>query len=191
MPDRPAQILEAAARLIARRGVRGLRVEEVSAEAGVSTALIYYHFKDRAGLLRRTLEFINQRAVRYTDAAMQPSDDPRTQLTEMLLLELQDAPQVRENSAAWGEFRATAIFDPDLREQLATSTREWVEDLADLVRQAQAAGLAGPGIAPSAAAERLTALVEGLSERWLSGTTPLPRAHELLRDAIDMELRQP
>ena len=66
-----------------------------------------------------------------------------------------------------------------------------MEDLADLVRQAQATGLAGPGIDPSAAAERLTALVEGLSERWLSGTTPLPRAHELLRDAIDMELRQP
>ncbi|MEU9012172.1 TetR/AcrR family transcriptional regulator [Streptomyces sp. NPDC048479] len=191
MPDRPTQILEAAARLIARRGVRGLRVEEVSAEAGVSTALIYYHFKDRTGLLRRTLEFINQRAVRYTDAALDRSDDPRTQLTEMLLLELQDDPQVRENSAAWGEFRATAIFDLDLREQLATSTREWVEDLAHLVRQAQAAGLASPEIAPSAAAERLTALVEGLSERWLSGTTPLHRAHELLRDAIAMELRQP
>jgi len=188
MPDRPTQILEAAARLIARRGVRGLRVEEVSAEAGVSTALIYYHFKGRAGLLRRTLEFINRRAVRYTDAALEASGAPRTQLTEMLLLEFQDVPQVRENSAAWGELRATAVFDPDLRELLADATREWTDDLADLIRRAQAAGTAAPGADPQAAAERLSALVEGLSERWLSGTTTLERAHELVRGAVEAEL---
>ncbi len=191
MPDRPTQILEAAARLIARRGVRGLRVEEVSAEAGVSTALIYYHFKDRAGLLRRTLEFISRRAVRYTDPALTSSDDPRTQLTDMLLLELQDVAQVRENSAAWGELRATAVFDPDLRELLADATRDWVEDLARLIGRVRAAGSAGTGPDPYAAAERLTALVEGLSERWLSGTTSLERAHELLRGAIEAELRAP
>jgi AcrR family transcriptional regulator len=188
MPDRPTQILEAAARLIARRGVRGLRVEEVSAEAGVSTALIYYHFKDRAGLLRRTLEFISRRAVRYTDPALESSDDPRTQLTDMLLLELQDIDQVRENSAAWGELRATAVFDADLRELLADATRDWVEDLAGLIGQVRTAGSAGTGTDPYAAAERLTALVEGLSERWLSGTTSLERAHELLRGAVEAEL---
>ncbi|UFQ20162.1 MULTISPECIES: TetR/AcrR family transcriptional regulator [Streptomyces] len=190
MPDRPTQILEAAARLIARRGVRGLRVEEVSAEAGVSTALIYYHFKDRAGLLRRTLEFITRRAVRYTDAALHASADPRTRLTDLLLLELQDTPRVRENSAAWGELRATAVFDPDLREQLAAATEEWADDLAHLVRQAQAAGQAAAGVDPRAAAERLTALVEGVSERWLSGTTSLDRARELLRGAVVLELGQ-
>lgn len=189
MPDRPTQILEAAARLIARRGVRGLRVEEVSAEAGVSTALIYYHFKDRTGLLRRTLEFINRRAVHYTDAALDVSDDPRTQLTEILLRELQDEPHVRENSAAWGELRATAVFDPDLRELLATATREWNEDLAGLILRAQAADPALARTDPHAAAERLTALVEGVSERWLSGTTSLRRAHELIRGAVETELR--
>ncbi|MFE1764088.1 TetR/AcrR family transcriptional regulator [Streptomyces angustmyceticus] len=189
MPDRPTQILEAAARLIARRGVRGLRVEEVSAEAGVSTALIYYHFKDRTGLLRRTLEFINRRAVRYTDAAFDASDDPRTQLTEILLRELQDAPDVRENSAAWGELRATAVFDPDLRELLATATGEWNDDLAGLIHRAREADPALSGVDAQAAAERLTALVEGVSERWLSGTTSLQRAHELIRGAVEAELR--
>ncbi|MFJ6787958.1 TetR/AcrR family transcriptional regulator [Streptomyces angustmyceticus] len=189
MPDRPTQILEAAARLIARRGVRGLRVEEVSAEAGVSTALIYYHFKDRTGLLRRTLEFINRRAVRYTDAAFDLSDDPRTQLTEILLRELQDAPDVRENSAAWGELRATAVFDPDLRELLATATGEWNDDLAGLIHRAREAEPALSGVDAQAAAERLTALVEGVSERWLSGTTSLQRAHELIRGAVEAELR--
>ncbi|MFZ3570047.1 TetR/AcrR family transcriptional regulator [Streptomyces sp. BH097] len=191
MPDRPTQILRAAARLIARRGVRGLRVEEVSAEAGVSTALIYYHFKGRAGLLRATLEFINQRAVDYTDAALKTAADPRTRLTDLLLLELRDDPEVRENSAAWGELRATAVFDPDLREQLAAASARWADDVANLIREAQGSGLAAPETDPEAAAERLTALVEGLSERWLSGTTALDRARALLRDAVDLEVPPP
>src|SRR5882724_6357354 len=99
-------ILEAATRVIDRRGVRGLRVEELSAEAGVSTSLIYYHFTDRAGVLRQTLEFISDRAARYT--AADPAG-PRAELEQTLMLELQDTPAVRENSTAWGELRASAV----------------------------------------------------------------------------------
>ncbi|MQS40149.1 helix-turn-helix domain-containing protein, partial [Streptomyces katsurahamanus] len=98
MASRSTQILEAAARVIARRGVRGLRVEELAAEAGVSTALIYYHFKDRTGVLRQTLEFISDRAERYTTDRDpdEPPPTPREELEQSLLLELQDTVEVRE-----------------------------------------------------------------------------------------------
>jgi AcrR family transcriptional regulator len=181
--------MEAAARVIARRGVRGLRVEELAAEAGVSTALIYYHFKDRTGILRSTLEFINDRAERYTrdrepDA---PALDARGELEQTLLLELQDVPEVRENSTAWGELRASAVFAPELREDLARATLVWVREIADLLGEVRpmsgAAALAG-------SAERLTALLEGLSMRWLSGSLPLAHARELLLGAIDAELER-
>ncbi|MFE3453919.1 TetR/AcrR family transcriptional regulator [Nonomuraea sp. NPDC059194] len=186
--DRQRLILEAAVRVIAHSGVRGLRVEKLSAEAGVSTALIYYHFGDRAGLMRRTLDFINERAGRYTNEALEIGKDPREQLELLLLLELQDTPAVRENSAAWGELRASAVFNPDLREPLSTSTREWAEELADMIRKAQAAGLADADADPLDVAERLTALVEGVSERWLSGSTSLERARELVEGAVIAEL---
>ncbi|MET9323017.1 TetR/AcrR family transcriptional regulator [Streptomyces sp. NPDC003038] len=188
MADRQALILEAAVRVVARSGVRGLRVEELAAEAGVSTALIYYHFKDRVGLVRRTLDFIGDRATAYTDEALGGAADARAALLELLLSELQDTPRVRENSIAWGELRASAVFDADLRENLAESTRSWSEDVADAVRDAQAAGLADPQVTPLDCAERLTALVEGLSERWLSGSLSLERARELLCGAADAEL---
>ncbi|MFD7026749.1 TetR/AcrR family transcriptional regulator [Streptomyces sp. NPDC059917] len=187
MADRRTSIMEGAARVIARRGVRGLRVEELAAEAGVSTALIYYHFKDRAGILRATLEFINDRAGRYTTERSPdlPPLDARGELEQTLLLELQDAPDVRENSTAWGELRACAVFDPDLRDDLARATRVWVREVAELVGQvhpmASEAALSG-------AAERLTALVEGLSSRWLSGSLPLAHARDLMFSAITAEL---
>ncbi|MDI2125635.1 TetR/AcrR family transcriptional regulator [Yinghuangia seranimata] len=188
MSSRQALILEAAARLVARRGVRGLRVDEVAAEAGVSTGLIYYHFTDRAGLMQHTWEFVNERAERYTQSATDAAADPRTRLEEMLLLELQDAPDVIENSTAWSEFRASAVFSPELAGQVREATAGWTGDAEELIRQAQKLGDAAPEIVAADAAERLTSLVEGLSERWLAGSLPLDRARALLRGAVNLEL---
>ncbi|MER8186496.1 TetR/AcrR family transcriptional regulator [Kitasatospora sp. NPDC094015] len=187
MADRRTSIMEAAARVIARRGVRGLRVEELAAEAGVSTALIYYHFKDRTGILRATMEFISDRAERYTTERAPDGQplDARGELEQTLLLEFQDTPEVRENSTAWGELRASAVFEPELREDLARATLVWVQEVAELLGQVRpmsgAAALAG-------SAERLTALLEGLSVRWLSGSLPLAHARELMAGAIESEL---
>ncbi|MHA6757474.1 TetR/AcrR family transcriptional regulator [Streptacidiphilus sp. PAMC 29251] len=187
MADRRTTILQAATRVIARRGVRGLRVEEVAAEAGVSTSLLYYHFTDRAGILRRTLEHINERAERYTHERGSQTEplEPREELRQSLLLELQDTPAVRENSIAWGELRASAVFEPDLREDLAKATAEWVQEIVDLLVRIEPGGGAA---AQAGAAERLTALTEGLSMRWLSGCLPLAKAREYLARAIEIEL---
>ncbi|MFG2294491.1 TetR/AcrR family transcriptional regulator [Streptomyces sp. NPDC048603] len=189
MTDRRRTILEGAARVIARRGVRGLRVSEVAAEAGVSTALVYYHFKDRPGILRHALAFIGDRADRYTSAAQEPTaagpEDPRERLERMLLLEFQDLPEVRENSTAWGELRAHSVFDPELREELATAGAAWAAEVAELLTVACPGA---PGPAAGAAAERLTALLEGLSVRWLSGLVRQAHARELLRAAVRLEV---
>ncbi|RSS57732.1 TetR/AcrR family transcriptional regulator [Streptomyces sp. WAC06614] len=189
MTDRRRVILESAARLIARRGVRGLRVTELAAEAGVSTALVYYYFKDRSGILRSALAFIGDRADRYTAAATDPAGaagpaGPRALLERMLLLEFQELPEVRENSTAWGELRAHSVFDPGLRAELAAAGAAWTAEVADLLR---AACPGAPGAAATAAAERLTALLEGLSVRWLSGLLPAHHARDLLRAAIEVE----
>ncbi|KQX41756.1 TetR family transcriptional regulator [Streptomyces sp. Root63] len=211
MSDRRTAILEAAATVIARRGVRGLRVEELAVEAGVSKALIYYHFEDRTGLLRRTLAFVNNRAERYTaeqsaaDAAAGPDTvtdpgaptDPGTtagaaptagplrRLEQALLLELQDLPHVRENSTAWGELRASAVFDPELRGELALASVIWVREVADQLGEVRPTA---PESALTASAERLTALLEGLSARWLSGILPLADARTRMREAIGVEV---
>ncbi|MEV6102202.1 TetR/AcrR family transcriptional regulator [Nocardia sp. NPDC051981] len=191
MSDRQIQILEAAVRVIAQDGVRGLRVEKLAAAAGVSTALIYYHFKDRAGILRAALEHINHRAESYTDEAFADLVDPREQVERMLLLELQDTDEVRENSVAWGELRASAAFDPTLREPLRASTESWNSDVETLILHGQETGSIPLDLDAAAVAERLTALVEGLSERWHSGSLTLDRARTLLAGAIAAELGAP
>ncbi|QLY27806.1 TetR/AcrR family transcriptional regulator [Nocardia huaxiensis] len=191
MSQRRTQILEAAVRVIAQDGVRGLRVEKLAAAAGVSTALIYYHFKDRAGILHAALEHINHRAQEYTEAGYAGGESPREQLEHLLLLELQDDDEARVNSIAWGELRASAVFNPELREPLDSTTRAWNADIETLIAQARDEGTIAAQVDPAVSAEHLTALVEGLSERWHSGSITLDRAKQVLTHALGLEFGDP
>ncbi|PJM98989.1 TetR family transcriptional regulator [Streptomyces sp. CB01201] len=186
---RRAKLLEATCRVIALRGVRGLRVEDVAAEAGVSKTLIYYHFRDRAGLVTSALEYVNDRAEGYADIAEDDDSLARDLLLRLLAAEFQDDPAVRENSAVWAEVRAAATFDEALRPVLTALTERWLVDLAELIADGQDDGTIPASVDSRAAAIRLTALVEGLSGRWLAGlvTTSEARAH--VEAALDRELQ--
>jgi AcrR family transcriptional regulator len=191
MSDRKIGILDAACRVIARRGVRGLRVEEIAREAGVSVALIYYYFDGRAELLRRALEYVNERADDYTRPRL-PADAPAPDaLVDMLLREIQDAPTVVESVIVWHELLSSAIFEPGLREAVSRNDAGWVASIAQVMRRGQGDGTIPPTIDPDAAAQRLTALVAGLSDRWLIGSLSLDRAHALVRRAVAQELAAP
>jgi len=53
--DTRVDILSAARRIFARKGMEGASVREVAATAKVNTAMIYYHFKDKEGLYQAVL----------------------------------------------------------------------------------------------------------------------------------------
>lgn len=174
--DRRAALLDAAVDQIAKKGTRGMRVEEVARAAGVSPALIYHHFGDRSRLLQEALEHIGQLADAYTAPT---SGTAREMLISVLVDEIQDDEAVRTNSAAWSELRDTAIFDLALRPTLIAATDSWVRDTAELIRSGHGDRTIAPDVDAETAAVRLTAIVEGVSARWLTGllSTEQARAH--------------
>jgi AcrR family transcriptional regulator len=183
--DRRSQILGAAARRIARDGVRGLRVTDVADEAGVSPGLLYYHFTDRSGLLSATLDYINDHASEVRGRSGNRDISPYDELEAQLLAELADDEEVRANSAAWNELRALAVFETDLQEPMRRTTAGWIDEVARSVKAAQQSRPSGADDAtdPMRAASILTALVEGLANRWLAGGLSLDEAHSLLSEA--------
>lgn len=186
MPDRKTAILDAAIAVIAERGVRGLRVEEVAKAAGVAVSLLYYHFGSREGLVRATLDHANERAAAApAEAGGESGYDAARRI---LLAELDAAPEVRETSVVWGEVLASAVFEPGLRDQLRAANATWVGLIAARIRDGQADGSVRSGLDAAASAERLTALIDGLSGRWLAGLYERERAVELLEAAIAAEL---
>ena len=188
MSDRRSAILDAAIKVIARRGVRGLRVEQVAAEAGVAVSLIYYYFDNRNGLVRATLEHANERAATAVRGTGSASVTGRAKVEASLLAELDGGDHVRDTSVVWGEVLASAVFEPDLRDQLREASTTWSELVAGAIAEGVEDGSIRGDVDAQACAERLTALVDGLSARWLAGLCTRGRARELLAAGVASEL---
>ncbi|MFB7212513.1 TetR/AcrR family transcriptional regulator [Streptomyces sp. NPDC056255] len=167
------KILEAGSRCVARNGIRGLRVSDVAKEAGVSNGLIYYHFVDRQGLLTAMLEFVHRRS--RDRLTQRPDSETVDDVLDVLFVDVSEDQEVRDNSVVWNEVRAIAVFEEDLRQALATVTRLWERDTAsDLERLTSVQN-------PERTALVLTALVEGLSSRWLTGQLSADEVKEIIR----------
>ena len=141
-PDRRNLILDAAIGVIARTGVRGLRVEVVAAEAGVAVSLIYYYFGSRKGLVRAT--WITPTSAPPGGALGRAGDAAGR------------AGRVRARDLdGLGRDPGERDLRPALREQVREATETWIS----VVAAAIASESSVPD--PRAVAERLTALVDG------------------------------
>lgn len=187
--ERREAILVAAARVISRRGVRGLRVEQVASEAKVSPPLLYYHFASRSGLIRAALEHASEHAPSTALRRAPTGADGFSAVETALLAELDDDRAVRDNAVVWGEVSASAVFEPSLREDVRRVADEWIATVAQGIRRGLDDGSIRAGTDPEEVAEILITLVDGLCTRWLAGAIARERARELLRAAIGEMLR--
>jgi len=179
-PSKREAILEACLAAIASRGVRGLRVNAIAADAGVSTGLLYYHFTDRDGLLSAAFDHINDRARAYRSVGDLPEDSPRTLLERHVLDEFQDEPAVVEMSAAWHELRASAIYEDRLRPALARAAHDFATELADEIRAAQASGEVDQAVDAQRVGLVLDTFMDGLDGRWLCNELSTDEVRDLL-----------
>lgn len=72
-PDARARIVDAGIRCITREGVTGASMASIALDAGVSKALLHYHYHDRATLLAEIAERIGGRLIARERAAMDQS----------------------------------------------------------------------------------------------------------------------
>lgn len=183
-------IVVAAARAIARSGVRGMRVEEVAASADVSPALLYYHFDSRAGLVRAALEYASDQGPSGGIATDSPGATAYESLEAAFLGELDDDEAVREAAVVWGEVVASAVFDPELRDAVTKVTENWRANVAARIRAGIADGSIDPRVDPDTSADILISLVDGLCTRWLTGALSRQDARDLLSAALERSLRR-
>jgi AcrR family transcriptional regulator len=73
--DARVRIVDAGVRCIAREGVVGASMAAIALEAGVSKALLHYHYHDRARLLSEIVEQIGARTVEREHAAIDTRGD--------------------------------------------------------------------------------------------------------------------
>jgi AcrR family transcriptional regulator len=167
------RILRAAVRRIASDGIDAVRIARIAMDAGVSTALVHYHFATREALLAEALEY-----------SFAQTGDLRTMRGDGLLRAMVDEclplPGEQETEwVLWVELWLRAVRHPELRPFAAEQyerMRVWLaEAVEDGVERGEFAACDA-----GAVADRVLALIDGFGVRALLGDPAMPveRARE-------------
>ena len=189
------RILHAACELIAERGINGARIAQIARAAGVSTALVHYHFQTREVLLAETLDYAFDlaSAVRLRPAGENgTADSAAKRLADVVEQSLPTTDPGRREWQLWAELWLGAARDPSLRPiaaQMYTRYRTWI---AAAVAEGVAAGEFA-AVDPQRTADLAMALIDGLGLRVLLCDPAMPhdQARERSGEILARELRIP
>lgn len=159
------RILAGACATIAEVGLEKVRMWMVAKRAGVSTALLHYHFSNRETLFAEALRYSFETSGRKVYEAEGPADRTWSwRLARIVEAMLPVDAELRQDSLLWQELWLRAARDPESRElavKLYADMHAWV---LEAVEGGQAAGEFAEDDA-DAVAELIIALVDGYSVR--------------------------
>ncbi|MGW8883804.1 TetR family transcriptional regulator C-terminal domain-containing protein [Streptomyces sp. NPDC055749] len=183
---RKAQILEATARLIARRGFHRVRVADIARACGTSTGTVHYHFPTKGDALRAALLHYADRLHQRLETEFRETDSPAEKLRRLIEVQLITGDEDRDEWSVWVQSWNEAIVDPALREGQRDIYARWRRTVLDLVHACQDGGLATDADA-EALTSRFTGLADGLAIQVLAGNGDMSvtRMRELLLDAFE------
>ena len=180
------RILNAAVHRIASDGIDGVRIARIAIDAGVSPALVHYHFASRELLLAEALEYSYTHAgdARISSGEL-PGASHAQRLAAMIDQCLPSTPALERDWVLWVELWLRAVRHPELRgvsEELYARMRTWFADeIAAGVRSGEFARCDAEDVA-----DRTLALVDGFGIRALLGDSamPLERARRAVGAAL-------
>jgi AcrR family transcriptional regulator len=155
---RPA-ILQAAAEVIAERGVIGTRIADVAERAGTSAPGVLYWFATKDELLTEALAFSDDRFYAELSDELAQLDNARDRLRR--IVELWPA-EGDDEVVLWMELWVRALRDPAVNAARERLDARWRAAIAEVIRDGQAAGEFGP-VDPEAFALTLGALMDGFA----------------------------
>lgn len=185
-PSATRRILEAATRRIAQSGAAALSIHDVAVDAGVSKALVHYHFHDKDTLLARLVEHLTSGLVDRERAALAAHAGRHDPMAVDALW------RWVEEELQRGEMRVLLELDAYRGAAVQAATRS-----AAALRRAAAAetitrlfGILDlrPRIAPELLARVVVAFLDGLAiDAALSGNgSPTPSAESTARVTFDV-----
>lgn len=74
------QLTRAAYKVVSRKGYYNFTVRDIAKEAGLSTGLVHYYFKNKDDLLVSVLRVMNENLSFYLAKALEQTDDPKEKI---------------------------------------------------------------------------------------------------------------
>jgi AcrR family transcriptional regulator len=154
-------LLRTACEVIVTRGLANTRTADVAAAAGVSQALVFYHFETKDKLLARAFEYAAEQDLTRLDAVLRSGVTRLEKLRRILRLY---AP-IGTSAKAWELWLdgwAESPRVPELERVTRRLDLRWREAITEVIAEGTQAGeFTCPD--PAGAAWRILALVDGLS----------------------------
>ncbi len=181
-------ILAAARRMFALRGVARTTLQQIAGEAGVTRGAIYWHFANKTALFGAMREEVSVPLIDRTDYTLltERTPDPLFSV-ERFLCNLLDA--VVDDSDTRQTFYIMMLkceYVDELELELAHQTKQWREleaKLTEVYARANAAAILHTELTPAMAALDTCVFVSGLMRLWLldeHGTLVRKRARQLI-----------
>ena len=166
-------VVEAAAEVIAERGLANVRVSDVAERAGMSAGHVTYYFPSKTELLIRAIRHSEESLTDSVAEEVQGIRDPWRRLER--LIELSAATDPGDPGwVLWFEVWSNAALDPDVARVHEELDARWKGLLADVIRYGRDRG-AFETDDPDKAALLLSALIDGMSIQLTLGAGGLDR----------------
>ncbi|MFE6616171.1 TetR/AcrR family transcriptional regulator [Amycolatopsis sp. NPDC057786] len=159
--DRRRQIAAAVRRIAADRGLEGVSLNEVAAEAGISKGSVQHYFASRDEMLRYATTTLRD----GVEERIATSSEPRVRDLLVALLPLDEAG--RDHALVANAFVVRALKDPEIAGHFRTGHGQLRDAVAALLAAARDDHL--PTVDPVTEADLLLALVAGLGDAVLLG----------------------
>jgi AcrR family transcriptional regulator len=186
------RILDVACDLISSEGMDDVRVARIAQAAGVSTALVHYHFATREALLGEALRHAYARAAdARTSLRGRPDASVARLLARMIEHCLPLPGRLEREWVLWVELWLRAVRHPEMRPtagRLYERMRAW---FADALREGIERGQLQSGVDPDRLADRILALADGYGVRVLFGDMDVAEARREIWDAVAPALGLP
>ncbi|MDQ1615855.1 MAG: hypothetical protein QOJ60_1794 [Actinomycetota bacterium] len=157
---RREEILRATCEQVARRGFANTRAADVANALDISTGLVFYHFVSKDGLLSAAFAYAAEQDLRRLDAAATGSGSARRRLAR--ILRMYGVEGAGTGWALWIDAWSAALRSPEMAEVSRRLDVRWKDTVAAVIRQGVDSG-EFTCADPSAAAWRVTAMIDGLA----------------------------
>lgn len=172
--ERRRIVAEAVLRVAADKGVAGVTLNDVSAEAGWSRGVLTHYFGNKDSLLEAALRQGMRQISANLQIASAESDSRRA--LEMMLLEILPVDDRRlAFSRVYLSFMAEAIVSEHLQDYFSYNHDAWRTLLSATIIRGQQQREISADLDPDMTADSLAAIAEGLRMRAMFATAPIRR----------------
>ena len=161
--ERKQQILTAATRVFARRGIEASRMQEIAREAGLSVGGVYWYYQSKEEIVLGLLQSFVEKDLELARSFLQTPGSARQRLELILTVGLNEAVQLMPITL---ELYRESVHNAEVRALLQNYLSSYREVFMALIAHGISTGEFRP-VDPSTAAIMLIALYEGSMELTL------------------------